>query len=100
LSRDHLFHTEKQRKPTYIKQQRLFLENEMEVKSGSDYKRLYRSEDDRILAGVCSGIGDYFRIDPVLIRVIWVIGSLMWGGGILIYLLAWILIPKQPLDFS
>ncbi len=72
----------------------------MEVKSGSDYKRLYRSEDDRILAGVCSGIGDYFRIDPVLIRVIWVIGSLMWGGGILIYLLAWILIPKQPLDFS
>ncbi|MBT7788547.1 MAG: PspC domain-containing protein [Calditrichaeota bacterium] len=72
----------------------------MEVKGGSDYKRLYRSEDDRILAGVCSGIGDYFQIDPVLIRVIWVIGSLAWGGGILIYLLAWILIPKQPLDYS
>lgn len=69
----------------------------MEVKSGSDYKRLYRSEDDRILAGVCSGIGDYFQIDPVLIRVIWVIAGLMWGGGILTYLLAWILIPKKPL---
>ena len=72
----------------------------MEVKSGSDYKRLYRSEDDRILAGVCSGIGDYFQIDPVLIRVAWVVGSFMWGGGILIYLLAWVLIPKQPLDYS
>jgi len=62
------------------------------------YKRLYRSDDERIIAGVCAGIGEYFGIDPVLVRIVWIITIFFGGGGILIYLLAWLLIPRQPLD--
>ena len=69
----------------------------MEVKPGNNYRRLYRSEDDRILAGVCGGVGEYFKVDPVLVRVIWVISVFFWGGGIWIYLLAWLLVPRKPL---
>ena len=61
-------------------------------------KRLYRSTDDRMIAGVCGGIAEYFGIDPVLIRVVAVI-LLLPGGlpGILPYLLLWVLVPqKQP----
>lgn len=58
-------------------------------------KRLYRS-NSRILGGVCSGIAEYFGIDSALVRIAWVALSMMWGSGILIYLLAWLLIPPSP----
>ena len=72
----------------------------METKFEEKYKRLYRSEDDRIVAGVCSGVGDYFNVDPVLVRVAWIISIFIWGGGIWIYLLAWLLIPRKPYDLN
>jgi len=59
-------------------------------------KRLYRSGKDKILGGVCGGIGEYLGVDPVLIRLIWVIGALAWGAGIFAYLIAWIIIPRNP----
>ncbi len=59
-------------------------------------KRLYRSTTDKVIAGVCGGIGEYFEIDPVLVRLIWVILSLMGGAGIIGYIIAWIIIPKKP----
>ena len=59
-------------------------------------KKLYRSGNDRILGGVCGGIGEYFNVDPVLIRVLWVVFSLAMGSGVLAYLIAWIIIPKNP----
>lgn len=59
-------------------------------------KKLARSRTNRILAGVCGGLGEYFGIDPVLVRVGWVIISLLTGAGILLYLASWVLIPKEP----
>lgn len=59
-------------------------------------KRLYRSRNEKIIAGVCGGVAEYFNIDPVIVRIIWVVISLMWGFGILAYLIAWIIIPKKP----
>jgi phage shock protein C len=60
-------------------------------------KRLYRSAKDRIIGGVCGGIADYFGIDPVIIRILWIIVTLAsLGFGILAYLLAWIIIPRNP----
>jgi phage shock protein PspC (stress-responsive transcriptional regulator) len=58
-------------------------------------KRLYRSEKNRIIGGVCGGIGEYLDADPTLVRLIWVLGSLVWGMGIILYILAWIIIPEE-----
>jgi len=62
-------------------------------------KRLYRSRDESRLAGVCGGLGAYMDLDPVFVRVIWVVGTCITGfiPGIVAYLLAWIIMPEQPL---
>lgn len=57
-------------------------------------KKLYRSETNKMLAGVCGGIGEYFNIDPTLVRLIWAVLCLN-GTGILIYLLAIVIMPKR-----
>ncbi|PKP21923.1 MAG: PspC family transcriptional regulator [Bacteroidetes bacterium HGW-Bacteroidetes-20] len=59
------------------------------------YKRFLRSKTDRKIAGVCGGIAEYFNIDSTLIRVLFAIAVIMGGGGILIYLITWILTPEQ-----
>lgn len=61
-------------------------------------KRLYRSITNKIIGGVCGGLGEYFDVDPVLVRVITVLLFLATGFGILAYIIAWIIIPKRPLD--
>ncbi len=58
--------------------------------------RLYRSEKEKILGGVCGGIAEYLKVDPVLIRLLWVAAVLFGGTGILLYIIAWIIIPKNP----
>jgi len=58
-------------------------------------KRLYRSKTNRVIGGVCGGIGEYFGIDPTIIRLIWVILALMGGTGIIAYIIAWIIIPEE-----
>lgn len=57
-------------------------------------RRLTLSANDRKIAGVCGGIAEYFRIDPTLVRVIAVVLALCFGGGLLAYLLAWVIMPK------
>ena len=57
-------------------------------------KRLYRSREDRMISGVCGGIAEYFKIDPTLVRVITVALALLFGGGLIAYLLAWLIMPK------
>ena len=59
-------------------------------------KRLYRSRTDKIFGGVCGGIAVYFNVDPVLIRVLWVILIFIMGTGILVYLIAWLIMPLDP----
>jgi phage shock protein PspC (stress-responsive transcriptional regulator) len=62
-----------------------------------EIKRLYRSSKDRILGGVCGGIGEYLGIDPVVIRLVWIIFTLLsLGIGIIAYLIAWFIIPRNP----
>ena len=59
-------------------------------------KRLYRSKEDRMIAGVCGGIAEYFSIDPVWVRLIMVLLVFIDGIGILAYIIAWIIVPENP----
>jgi phage shock protein C len=61
-----------------------------------DVKKLYRTQEDRMIAGVCSGLAAYFKIDPIIIRVLFVVFAIIGGSSILIYLILWILIPDAP----
>jgi phage shock protein PspC (stress-responsive transcriptional regulator) len=63
-----------------------------------DVKHLTRSQDDRWLGGVCGGLAQYFGIDSTVVRVIFILLALFIGGGILIYLILWIVIPLEPDD--
>jgi len=56
---------------------------------------LRRSKEDRVIAGVCAGLGRYLGIDPVLLRIAFVVLAIAGGGGILLYVVSWILIPEQ-----
>ena len=59
-------------------------------------KKLYKSNDNKILDGVCGGIAEYFGIDPTLVRLGWVIFCAMGGSGFLAYIIAALLIPRKP----
>lgn len=59
-------------------------------------KRLYKSRTDKKLDGVCAGIANYFNIDPTLIRLAWVVFALACGSGLLAYIIAAIIIPREP----
>lgn len=61
-------------------------------------KRLIRSRDNRVIAGICGGMGEYFNVDPVVLRVIWLLLILGFGTGILAYLICWLVIPSEPLE--
>lgn len=63
-------------------------------------KRLYRSVTDRKIAGVAAGLAEYFVMDPLLIRLAFVILMLAGGGGFLIYLILWIVTPDNPVRFQ
>jgi phage shock protein C len=62
----------------------------------SQVKRLYRSRDEQMLAGVCGGVAEYFDVDPTLIRLLFVLLALAGGPGLLAYLILWIVIPERP----
>lgn len=59
-------------------------------------KKLYRSRKNYMIAGICGGLGDYFQIDPTIIRLIVAFSALLGGTGLFIYLIAWIIIPIEP----
>lgn len=58
-------------------------------------RKLYRSETNRLVAGICGGFGEYLGIDPTLVRVLAVLLTLATGLGVLAYLVLWIIIPTQ-----
>jgi phage shock protein C len=61
----------------------------------TEYKRLYRSRDDRMIAGVCAGIADYFDIDPTLVRLLFVLGFFATGSGLFwAYVIMMIVVPE------
>ena len=59
-------------------------------------KKLYKSSTDKKLAGVCGGIAEYFNIDSTLVRLGWVVFSLLGGSGLLAYIIAAIIMPARP----
>ncbi len=61
-------------------------------------KKLYRSRKDKIIGGVCGGLAKYFEIDPVLIRILFVLLTLFHLSGVFIYLILLILIPQEPFN--
>jgi phage shock protein C len=58
-------------------------------------KRLYRSRNNRVIAGVAGGLGEAFNIDPVIVRLLFVALALMNGFGALLYLAMWLLVPNE-----
>ena len=63
-------------------------------------KRLYKSRKNRVICGVCGGIGEYFHIDPTVIRLIWVILTIGgFGSGLLAYIVAAVVIPEACQEF-
>ena len=59
-------------------------------------KRLHKSDSDKKLCGVCGGIAEYFNIDPTLVRLGWVVFCALGGSGVLAYIVAALIIPRDP----
>lgn len=58
-------------------------------------RQLYRSEANRVIGGVCGGIGEYFDIDPIFIRLIFLFLFFYSGSGLLIYMILWLVLPSE-----
>ncbi len=69
------------------------------MSDSTEIKRLYKSRTDRMLDGVCGGVAKYFHLDPTLVRIAWVLLALLGGSGILLYIVAMIVMPKEPYIF-
>lgn len=59
------------------------------------YKKLYRSRSERMLAGICGGLAEYFNIDPTIVRLGFVGFAAVGGCAILIYILMWLIVPLE-----
>ncbi len=57
--------------------------------------KLYRSEKGRVIAGVCSGLGEFFQVDATIVRLIFILIAVFGGGGILLYLILWLIVPSE-----
>ncbi len=68
-----------------------------ETMSGTveETRRLKRSRRDKKIGGVCGGFGDYFNVDPTLVRVLWILAVLLGGTGLLLYIILWIVMPLE-----
>jgi len=64
----------------------------------SSAQRLYLSRTNKVIGGVCGGIGEYFGIDPVFIRIITVLLAFAHGIGLIGYFIAWVAMPKRPVE--
>ena len=62
-------------------------------------KRLYKINRGKMVDGVCGGIAEYFGLDPTLVRLAWIIFSAMGGSGVLAYIIAAVVIPREPEEF-
>lgn len=60
-------------------------------------KKLYRSRRDKMIAGVCGGLANYFAIDPTIVRLLFVLFLLLGGSALLAYFILWLVVPLEPL---
>ncbi|MBN2615846.1 MAG: PspC domain-containing protein [Bacteroidales bacterium] len=63
-------------------------------------KKLYRNQHNKVIGGVASGLADYFEVDVVIFRLIFVLLALVGGGGVLGYIILWIVVPSNPRQFG
>lgn len=61
----------------------------------SSFSRLYRSEKNKMIAGVCGGLGEFFGIDPSIVRLLFILIIIFGGSGILLYIVLWIILPTE-----
>ncbi len=61
-------------------------------------KKLYRTRDDKRVCGVCGGLANYFNIDPVIVRLLWAVLTVLTGGfmGVILYVICVFVIPQEP----
>ena len=60
-------------------------------------KKRLTSSDDKMIGGVCAGLAEYLDIDPTIVRIVWVLMVLFAGFGILLYVILWLIMPKQQI---
>jgi phage shock protein C len=70
------------------------------MKMSGEYKRLYRSRSERMIGGVCGGLGLYFGIDPTLVRILFIVMALLGGHGLIVYLILLVIVPEEPLTIG
>ncbi len=61
-------------------------------------RKLYKSEDNRVLFGVCGGVAEYLGVDPTIVRLVWAASVLLFGLGLLVYIIAVLIMPREPVD--
>lgn len=71
------------------------LERRDEERGTMEGRALRRPREGRLVAGVCAGLARHFGLNPTMLRVVWALLVLLWGTGILAYLICWILIPEE-----
>ncbi|MFI5160602.1 MAG: PspC domain-containing protein [Sphingobacteriales bacterium] len=62
-------------------------------------KKLYRDEFHKKVGGVCAGLADYFTVDVAIVRVLFVLACILHGGGLIVYIVLWIALPKRPYGY-
>jgi phage shock protein C len=65
------------------------------MKRAKSHKKLYRSRKEKMIAGVCGGLGEYFGFDPTWVRLIFLLFLLLGGCAILVYLVMWLIVPLK-----
>lgn len=60
-------------------------------------KRLFRSQKEKMIGGVCGGLAEYFDIDPVIVRALFIVATLAWGAALIGYIILWIIVPFSPI---
>ena len=69
----------------------------MGIKMSTEIRKLWRSRTDSKIAGICGGLGEYFRVDSFWIRMIFIIFFLAGGSALIVYAIMWIMIPLEPI---
>ncbi|TKJ39151.1 hypothetical protein CEE37_11700 [candidate division LCP-89 bacterium B3_LCP] len=69
------------------------------TESQSRPKRLFRSKDQRVISGLCGGLGEHFKIDPTIVRILWILfGITSFGFAVLLYVILIFAIPEEPIS--
>ncbi|MBQ0002105.1 MAG: PspC domain-containing protein [Treponema sp.] len=61
-------------------------------------KKLVKSSRNKVITGTCGGVGEYFNVDPTIIRLVFCVAFFIWGTGLMVYILAVLIIPNAPVD--